>query len=243
MKKQSLWLGMTLWLASAGCVVHVIEGSGDSATEERSLPDFTEVGNTSTMDTVVTAGGAKWIAVTCDDNLIQYIRTTVEDGALKIAVSDPEDPLKQVMLQPRCTCNVDIQLPRLTALENTGTAELKVAGEIDALSEIRSTGTGPVDVRDIDVLNLDVSSTGTGNMALAGTAANLDVESTGAGNIDASQLEVEDARVEITGTGNVSVQASQSVEAELTGTGNLTITGDPDSIRKSETGTGRVIVQ
>ncbi|MDX2414872.1 MAG: DUF2807 domain-containing protein, partial [Bacteroidales bacterium] len=62
-----------------------IKGSGDIETEKRDLSGFTGVQTATGIDIYLTQGSKFEVIVEADDNLIEYIKTRVDDGILKVS--------------------------------------------------------------------------------------------------------------------------------------------------------------
>jgi hypothetical protein len=234
------WIG----IASSACTFEVIEGSGDSATEQREVPAFKAVSNASMLDVELVVGAEQLVEITCDDNLLDYLRTEVDDGELKLFQPTViDEPNHFVELDPRTDCRAVIATPRVVAVRNVGSGELESSGALDELAEVESTGSGDTRLVDIDVTRLEVRVTGSGDVELAGCVSTLDLESTGSGSIFAAGVAARDATVKVTGSGDVEIAASGDVDVKITGSGDVYIAGRPGSLQVSTPGSGRVIFQ
>src|SRR5262249_51508759 len=90
-------LSVLLALNVSGCIIHigsdgdwdpasrhspVLQGSGVRGTQQRSPGEFERVRASTMGDVHVVVGAAPRVEVSCDDNLLDHIRTRVVDGEL-----------------------------------------------------------------------------------------------------------------------------------------------------------------
>jgi len=82
-----------------------------------------------------------------------------------------------------------------------------------------------------------IQLTGSGDVTLTGSAAELSVDLEGSGSVDAEELEAQDAVVNLSGSGEVDVAARDSLSVDLSGSGQVTYSGDPSTdVRVSGSG-------
>ena len=85
-----------------------------------------------------------------------------------------------------------------------------------------------------------VSDNGVGNIALKGSADNLEIESEGVGNINTRDLKAQHVKVSSEGVGNISCYASGSIDIKSEGVGNVSYYGNPELKTIIKNGVGRV---
>lgn len=101
-------------------------------------------------------------------------------------------------------------------------------------------GSGDMLVKDAQVTRADVNITGSGNIAIAGSASESALSVAGSGDIDAEKLQSRTAEVSIVGSGDIRANASGSATLSLVGSGDATVKGTKDcSISKLGSGKGR----
>lgn len=253
--KRFAWV-LLLALPTLGCTT--IHGDGVSASEEREVPAFDAVSGSLPLDVIVevAATGEPFVSLECDENLLPHIQTYVREGTLHIT-TEPT-----VSIAPRSVCTAQVRTSRLVALAASGSGEMVARGELDALAEIDSSGSGGVTVEDpitSDALSIDVSGSGpvrvaryegeaidaavsgSGAAEVHGSASELHVDSSGSGGLLAPELEVMHAYVSSSGSGRIELRVSESIRASLSGSGDVVITGDPPVREETESGSGRVL--
>src|SRR6476660_8157063 len=96
---------------STACGVH---GSGVPKDESRAASTFEDIDVASFIDANIVVGKPSSVAVHCDANLLQYIRTEVRDNTLVIDTKGAHN------IEPTGRCEVDITLPKLVNLSVSG---------------------------------------------------------------------------------------------------------------------------
>ena len=204
----------------SGCNISIIttskgvSGSGVSATETRDVAEFNKISIVGSGDVNVTVGGEDGLTITGDDNLLELIDCTVENGELTIQPSEA--------ISPKTALVFNISVAQLTSVELSGAAAF--------------------DIQNVEGDSLEVELNGSGNLDATGSVTNLDIEVNGAGNVDLQSLNAENVTIELNGASSGSVFANQSIDAEINGVGTLTIYGQPDDVQKELNGLGRIKV-
>ncbi len=140
----------TILLSS--CSVESIKASNTIITEERTLTNFSEVQISNDIEVVIKKGTEHSVKITTSDNIIEQVRTRVENGRLIASLSGNIRRLHELKL--------DIVMPNLTSLElladsygvcsgfeNLETLQVKVSSD----AFIRLTGSA-------NSVNIDASS-------------------------------------------------------------------------------------
>ena len=191
----------------------VVQGSGDVATDVRTLPPFASVDLAGANTVTIGVGGEQRVVVRGDENVIPLVTTDVEDGTLVIAQSESFDTATSL--------TVEIVVPALDAVRLSGA------------------GTIAVDGHDLDQLALSLP--GSGTLRGSGDAQRLEVELGGTGDLELGALVATHATVALSGSGNVHVHATDSLVARISGTGSVFYAGDPESVTQEITGTGVIV--
>ena len=181
--KNSIMAAVSLVLLVAGSVSadwfgfgsRGIKGSGDAITEEREVGSFKRIESKGAADIFVTIGEELSVKITLDDNLIDLIETEVRGKTLrieskenyrtrlgcKIEITVPE--LERVYLRG----SGDILVERLDAVffefKLSGSGNMVAEGSTDEL-EVRLSGSGDIDTRDLTAQEAYVSISGSGDV-------------------------------------------------------------------------------
>ena len=188
------------------------KGSGDLETRELSLDTFRalEVGGAFEVD--IRFGKKQKVAITVDDNLWQYLETSVRNGWLKVDWDRN--------CRPSDGCRIEIVVSRLD--------EVSVGGAVDAT------------IHDFRGDRFRFQLSGAGNLKMDGQVDDLEIQLSGAGDVDTRRLKARRVEVSISGAGNAEVFASESLKGNVSGVGDLVYHGDPEIQETSVSGIGSI---
>ena len=189
-----------------------IEGSGDMETRELNLGDFDriDVGGAFALDVV--QGDHYQVKVTIDDNLWDNLEAEVSGGELSFDWDkrcQPDDDcriqivtpsLKEVAVHGACEARIKDFHGDSFRYTLSGAGSLEMDGEVDDL-EIRVSGAGEADTRDLKANNVDIVVSGAGD-ATVYAARSIKAKVSGVGNID-YYGNPEEKRTRVSGIGSI----------------------------------------
>ncbi|MFT5583494.1 MAG: hypothetical protein ACI9VR_001072 [Cognaticolwellia sp.] len=239
---------MTILLTLLACAT---QGNGVETTDSREVGDFSGVRNTTFVGVHWSAGEAA-AEVHCDENLLEYISTDMEDGQLVIRT--PNDMLLttrmdcHVMLQSECLSRVAVSgSGGFVAQDGCELRELSVSGsgsaDIGAIAsdslDIQVSGSGGVQVDQVDTLLLSIYTSGSGSVSVQDIATDtLAVEhnSSGGSNLSGQAGELD---LDTSGSGamNASDLLSYGLVARISGSGSSSVEMD-GPVQAKLTGSG-----
>ena len=202
-------------LAATLAGAETITGSGNPATETRSVGGVHSVSMSVPGKLEIVAGDAEKLTITGDDNVLPLVETTVERGELRIRFRE------------RGSLNMRLKAPLRMTLAAKSIEGISVAGSGDVVANA------------MDARKLALSIAGSGNITLGGKAQALDVQISGSGDVKAGKLEARSASVSIAGSGDATLWARESLSASIAGSGDVRYYGDP-SVQRSVMGSGSV---
>jgi len=197
-------------LLLSGCRWVGVKGDGDIMTENRSVPNFSQVEADGAFTINWTTGPAK-LTITTDRNLLEYVRTSVADDKLQI---DWIKPLKGTR-----GIKIDIASPSLSRTTLNGAVRL-----------VASNLSGP---------EFYLEANGASRIALNGNVNAMSGEMNGASRLDAESLVTRAMELSISGAGRADVSVSEALKVEISGAGKVTYAGDP-KVSKQISGAGSV---
>lgn len=186
-------------------------GSGNMATETRSVSDFSQIEVSSVFHVEITAQQEYRLEIEADDNLLQHITTEVRNGRLEISLDKrvkTKNPMKVRISAP----NID---------------------RIDA------SGASFVDLSNLKNNELTVDTSGASKISVAGETGKLVVDVSGASRIDAGSLSAQTANIDASGASHVSVNVVNELIADASGASRVTYSGSP-SVTRNTSGAGSV---
>jgi hypothetical protein len=214
---------ITLALSAMACSIGTIavnpggqiQGSGNVVSENRSVSGFTSIALQGSANVYVTIGDTESVVVKTDDNILPLIETRVQNGQLIISTKD----------------NTSF---------TTSADPVRVDVAMKSLDDIKLSGSGIINVPELNGEAINVNLPGSGNINVAGEVAHANINLGGSGIVSCSGLKAKSATVNLSGSGNVKVYASDSLDATLSGSGTIQYSGNPTNVSKNVTGSGSI---
>jgi hypothetical protein len=185
---------------------------------------------------------------------IKYYLTVTELSALELTGSgNAEGPvLVGEDLSVRVTGSGDVTLEGLQAEDDveikvTGSGHARVTGDSADGMSVRGarvqaivTGSGDIDLHEMEADRLEVKLTGSGNLTIEeGRVETQTIRVNGSGNYQARDLKSATSDVRVSGSGNVTICVDDELDASIAGSGDVRYTGDP-TVHKQTPGSGNV---
>lgn len=189
-----------------------VKGSGNLATEQRSVSGFKGIDVSSTFEVVITAQKDFSVTVEADDNILPLIETEVRHGVLNIECSrrvSPKNPMKII-----------ITAPDIENVEASGAANI-------ILNSIKNGG-------------LRVDSSGASKILVTGETGKLVVDVSGATKVDAEGLVSENADIDTSGASQVLVNVLNSLQSDASGASKIIYSGSPRELKTKKSGAASV---
>jgi hypothetical protein len=173
---------------------------GPRTSQTRDVPEFTRIENSSSVDVRLRVGEPQRVKVRAGEKVIDDVRTVVRDGTLQVDFDHDGWGGDDVI--------VEASVPRLEAIEASGSGDIEADGiGADAFA---------------------VTSDGSADIALRGTAGRLEVDLDGSGNADLGELAADAARVSVGGSGDADVRVDKKLDVSVDGSGDVRYHGDPE---------------
>jgi hypothetical protein len=185
-----------------------VAGSGNIQTAGREVSNFTKIDVSGVFKVEVTLQRDFDVKVEADDNLIQFIRTEVNDQTLEIESEKSLSSSNPII--------VKVSAPNIEALEISGASKIEIAN--------------------VNNDSLTVNSSGASKIKIEGITKNLTVDSSGASIIDADYLKSENAVIDSSGASKINVFVSDTLEVDLSGASYVYYSGSPKNLKKKTSG-------
>jgi hypothetical protein len=221
----------------AGCVTwnsgHGITGSGRTVTHEFVLNGFTRVAAGSAFHVRISQGAQYSVAVTVDDNLVDYLDVSRSGATLRLF-------LKPNVNIRNATLKAAVVMPDLTGLDLSGAtgttltgfiSEKPLAVELSGASHLRG---------EVQCGDARFGTSGASEVVLRGGADHLKVRASGASTVNLEGYPSRDTVVEADGASHVTVDASGKLEARAGGASSIRYVGRPASVRSHASGASSV---
>lgn len=202
---------------------NVVFGNGETMEETREVEAFDALEVTGSFDVEVTLGDTPSVTVTCDENLLSLIQTTVQDGTL---VLDQRNAVGAwAAIHPKAECHADIVTTSLIAVDASGAGDVHLAeADWSELAEVSLTGSGRVVVDGVvSAPDLSLSSHGAGELFVNGTTGDsLTIEITGSGIAGITDIDTSTLTASVRGSGSlVGTGSADTSDIACTGSGDV----------------------
>ncbi len=214
-----------------------IKGNGKTVTIERSVGDYDAVAVAGWFDVHLVDGNEGELTLKGEENLLEYIKTEVNDGKLVIKVK------KGVNLKPsNWNSGIYVTVP----VETVDMVSLSGSGDIVGKTTLKSdrfktslSGSGDLTLA-IEAGTVDASMSGSGDINLSGSARDFDVSISGSGDIKAYDLKAENVTAQVSGSADIKVTATEMIKARVSGSGDISYKGNPKKIDTKTSGSGDI---
>lgn len=210
-----------------------IPGSGTITTETIQVADFDRLMFSSEGTVILTQAEKVSMSIEADDNLHQYVTTTLSGGELVISTTGGTDiaPSKPIVFR--------VAVADLSGIELAGVGTI-TAEKLDgtAVAVILS-GTGDITIDQLQAEQVTVDHSGVGTIRLVGEVDEQHVAVSGVGGYDGSDLTSRVGRVEASGTGETTVWVTDALELVVSESGTVDFHGSP-TVNQEVSGSGTV---
>jgi len=190
----------------------VLDGSGKSSTEKRSVKPFKQIIINTAVDMKFTAGQENSLQISGDDNLLPLIETTVHQGVLTISSKRSFSTHNPVI----------------------------VTASGPTIEKVNITASSDVQLYSVNSNELDLEITGSGDLFAQGQVHKLKIAVHGSGDLNLKALQAKKAKVKLTGSGDIELTATDKLIVDITGVGDVTYYGDPATVKKNISGMGDI---
>lgn len=230
-----------------------IEGNNVKSVENRILSDFQSIDLKGDYEVEIDTGRSFSAVITADENLIDEITTSVNEGKLIIETRDG------ICIDPSHRIVIKITTRSLETLGIFGSSSVYCDGLKSNALTIGIWGSGNADFRhiisqsasleiygsgrincDIDTEVLQTKISGSGKIHVEGENSSASHIIIGSGKIESEEMNSVQCAVEISGSGIAEVNAQQTLHVVIAGSGIVYYLNNPE-ITKSISGSGKLI--
>lgn len=173
-----------------------------------------------------------------DENVRARIKTTVNNGVLKIWYEWKEG--KKYSLARNQQMKAYVSYKMLHRLSAAGGSDVNVDGIISADKlEIHVSG-GSVFSGQVDVADLVVNQSGGADVNISGSAANLVIQASGGSDFDGYDLASSDATISASGGSDIQVTVNKKLDAEASGGSDINWKGSAMIKKAKASGAGSI---
>lgn len=210
-----------------------VEGSGNVITEKRTINEnFDKIAASTGVTVIVEQGSPTDIEVETDDNLMQYVITTVENGTLIVKIEGSINTMSSI--------DVRVRMSSIAGLESTSGSRITSKNTLKGNSiKVKSSSGSEIDAV-LEYENVSCESTSGSNINVAGKALKLKTESSSGSEINAEELAANEVYSQSTSGSSTTVKPIVKLDAKASSGSSIDYVQTPKTITKEETSGGSV---
>jgi hypothetical protein len=237
MKTKSIFILLSFVFVITSCKKEVkcVDGNGDLLQETRQLDLFSAVNAYSDANLFYAPGAESKADMFAESNIIPLIITDVNGQILSISVNEDE------CYNASATPEITLSAPDCYEFNMYGSGKLESHGINRDYYKISVLGSGIVN-SSFTTHKFIVTSEGSGDINLAGTAVESNISLFGSGNIYAKAVATDSCLVISDGSGDITLSVTTFLSVTLKGSGNVYYTGSPE-VDSLIIGSGHLIKQ
>jgi hypothetical protein len=213
MKKTILFLSLTMLVMSGCHQFGHATGSGTMKVEKRTVPSFNAVSISGAYEVEIVVQKEQSFEIEGDDNLLPLITTDVRGSVLDISNTKS--------FSTKNTPHLRISVPNLDGISTSGASDIVISGVKSDEFNIEVSGAGSMQVSG-ETKALEIKQSGAGNVDAKDLhAERVNVESSGAASADVYASE--ELRASVSGAGNLNYYGDpKTVNKDTSGAGSIT---------------------
>jgi len=193
-----------------------IHGSGKIVSQTRDVEECSGLIIQNIGSVSLTQDNTQSIRIEADDNIIDEVITSKENGKLLVGLKDGS--------YSNVTLRAYVSLKTIESLAING------AGKITTQNSLNCD-------------NLDLVINGAGDVTVKGKGNYMYCFINGAGNVMAKDFSIQKCKAMVNGAGNITLTVTENLNATVNGAGNIFYYGNPLNVTTSITGVGQIVGQ
>ncbi|UKJ05837.1 head GIN domain-containing protein [Solitalea lacus] len=216
----------------SACKGPCVKGSGNVIINNRLLTHFNELELSGAYTVELTQDSMQKVEVIADDNIQEYIKTTVSGDRLSV-YNDKNFCINDKVI-------VKIHLKELTNVEVSGAVDVKMMNQftVDHLNFKSSGATNSI--LNVNTKSIDAKISGAGKIEFKGQTADCNIAISGAAKIRAFSLITNKCTIDISGAGDTEVNVLSELNVSASGASKVRYKGNPAKINKQAQGASSV---
>ncbi|MGZ3753395.1 MAG: head GIN domain-containing protein [Mucilaginibacter sp.] len=218
--------------ALSSCRFGCIKGSGRQITETRKVTDFTRLEISGGYKVILKQDSSLSVTVNADDNLMKYIRSSVDGDRLHI--------YSKKNLCGSGELVITIGVKNLEKVKASGAVDLSSDGKLNTKDfALELNGASKVNL-DLNAANVITEGNGSSEITLKGQASSHKIELAGSGKIYALDFVVGNYDIQTTGASECQINVLHELNVNTTGAADIKYRGNPTSVNSSKTGSASI---
>lgn len=226
--KNLLLIGL-VWLTLVGCDHKT--GSGNMLTRTEDVASFNKLKVSGSFYVEVVPGSAEQrVQVTADDNIMEDVLLSVEDGELEIKMRSGTNYNN---VYPK----VIINIATLEKISTAASAKVQVKNTLKSsgIVQFETSSAGTI-IADVDAPTIDAQSSSGSTIELSGRTKNYDAQASSGSKIKSAELLSENTDVQTSSGASAQVHASVTLKAQASSGGGINYKGAGSVTMKESSG-------
>ncbi|HTH82188.1 MAG TPA: head GIN domain-containing protein [Mucilaginibacter sp.] len=214
------------------CKMGCVKGSGKQTSETRKVNEFTRIDISGAFKINLKQDSSSAVTITGDDNLLQYIKTDVDDHKLRIKQD------KNICSTGTITVNIGVH--HLDLIKASGAVEVFSDGKIVTQDlHLNLSGITKINM-DLDAANVNTEASGATELMLKGQASSHNVDLSGGGKIQAFDFIVGNYNISTSGASDCEINVLHDLTVNSSGAASIKYKGNPASIHNDKSGVSTI---
>ncbi len=210
----------------SSCDSDCVTGSGNIKQETRKVEDFTKIEVSGSYKIILVQDSSLSLNISADDNLLEYIKTSVDGNTLSI--------------KNKNICSDDITVTigvrNLEEIHTSGAVELSSNGKIKT-GDINLHFSGSTKTTlDLNAARVSTQGSGSTEINLTGQASTHDIELSGSGNVNAFDFIVGDYNIHTSGSTDCQINVLRALNVHSSGSSSIQYRGNPTEVNNDKSG-------
>lgn len=203
-------------------------GNGNVTMENRPVSDFSAIKSSAGISVLISQGDRNEIVVETDENLQEYIETTIENHVLKIYPS--------TSIRRSKALKVHVTFQNIENLSASSASSIRSVSEIKSRDLSVKTSSGATVNLEILSENLELQSSSGSDMKISGRALNVNAQSSSGSAIKAKNLQTSHCVAKASSGSDIYVNVKDELEASASSGADIRFSGNPRVSTKESSG-------
>lgn len=195
----------------------------DPNVEARQVSSFHAINISNAFDVILTQGSTEGLAVSAANKEdIAYIKTTVENGTLKIWFDE-----NNKWWRNNRKLKAYISVTTLDHIKASGASDINIEGELKVASlKLNMSGASDLEGQLTVTDALEVHLSGASDITISGIADKVSIDASGASDVKAYGFKANTCNVDASGASSVRITADKEMSVKLSGASSVSYKGD-----------------
>ena len=209
-----------------------ITGNGNISEEERPVSYFNTIKVSSGINVYLSQGDNEKISVKADENLLDIIKTEIENEELKIYASE--------QIRHSKSKKVYVTVNDIEKISTSSGSNLYTETDIKSNNLDLSSSSGSNMKLNVETNFIDASASSGANLMIEGITRDIEMDVSSGANIKAEDLIATICKAKASSGANAWITVKEKLNGEASSGGNVFYLGNPDKIQVNNSSGGNV---